>query len=182
MRATPKLFQPWSDPFFSIHPSVSKSAIGNGAHAMLVIVMTLSTGACLVGAWLLFIHWNQVVRTPLPIHMAGDAVLRTDTLEVAPVPASQKADISISTNTPAPNTNAASQVATTSNGISASGNTTVTVNGENIPVPANGTISRSIVSNDSNTSVQVSSGSSSNSVSSSVNVQVTSGTSNGGNP
>lgn len=143
----------------------------------LLVVFAASGAACAVGA---------VQLTAAANNSDGKSSQRAATQPAVLVTASQgdttqAADVHISANTDAaqPGTTTQSTVtSTTSAGGSGQSNTSVTVNGQQIPVPDNGSFSKTMTDASGTTNVQVSSNASSNS---SVNVQVNStSTSSGG--
>ena len=192
MRESPKLFQLWPRPTYATsghaHTLQSFSSLKlNRIYVLALVVIVVSAIAWIVGGVVLALHWTQVSDMPHTA-MVGDttlhASLSADTSHTTTAPADTTPTI---TSTGTTSTTAVSQTNTSAKSTTtsqANNTTTVTVNGENIPVPDNGSISKNITGNNGTTSVHVSSGGQGSS-DSNVSVQVnstSSSTSSGGTP
>lgn len=171
MRIASSLRAFWANSWFAPHAS-------RRVPVALLAVFAASGAACAVGAVQLAAAANSSSKSSQ--HAATQPTVSM-TASQSSGDTTQAADVHISADTNATQPGATAQstvTSTTSAGGSGQSNTSVTVNGQQIPVPNNGSFSKTISDAWGTTNVQVSSNASSDS---SVNVQVNStSTSSGG--
>lgn len=199
MRATPKLSQTWPHASFMFSSQsrlykVLAFSKKHSAELAVVIVIIIAASGFVLGAAELWMNRSQIMRHPVSTLTVGNVMAHTSTsgdsaTAEASTPHSQAAAASsphqatttsttTGTSTVSDSTSGNSVTSTTTD---VDGNTTVTVNGQTIPVPSSGFVSHDVVDTNGTTSVQVTHTSqSSNSNDTSLNVQVNS-TSHGSN-
>ena len=189
MRENPKLFQLWPRPTYATsghaHTLQSFSSLKlNRIYILALVVIVVSAIAWIVGGVVLALHWTQVSDLPLHTATIDNAALHAN-LSANTSPATTSTNVAPAATsagtTSASTVNQTNATASTTAG-QANNSTTVTVNGEDIPVPDNGSISKEITNDNGTTSVHVSSGTQTDS-NSNVSVQVnstSSSTSSGG--
>ena len=138
-------------------------------------VIGASGAACIVGAFQLSDNWGQMSERPFTASTVGNVVAHTNDTTNTPV----TPDASLSADTTHTDGSTSSTTVTNTSTTSTNGtNTTVTVNGQNVPVPANGSVNKTLSSANGTTSVQVSNTTDAN-ANASVNIQVNSTTTGG---